>query len=326
MSHEIGKKDTSLHLREAPWHGLGKINLNPDKNYNGREFCEEAELTWVVGEQKLLTRDPEDKKLYRVDSHKLIVREDTGDHLGVVKKSWFPLQNIDFFEFFDPFVKHGMEFETGGSLKNGRLVWVLMKMGGFEIAGDEVRQYFTGLNSHDGSHALWLLPTNVRVVCWNTFSGALMEGKRGLRQGKGFMAKHTLNMKDKMQEFQRAMIFFKEERDRLKQEAERLLKVKMSAERYKGLVDALLPFPEGHDITDRMKNNVKEKRSKMWTAVKHEDLENIRKTGWGAYQAVSDYVSHVGRNTKKSREARFLNVVTGHELLTKTRQIVLAHN
>jgi hypothetical protein len=67
-------------------------------------------------------------------------------------------------------------YETAGSIRNGALVWALVRLPGeLRIANtdDVVKPFILCVNSHDGSVAFRALNTSVRVVCSNTLTLAL---------------------------------------------------------------------------------------------------------------------------------------------------------
>lgn len=99
--------------------------------------------------------------------------------LGVVGSDYGVVQNSEAFRFID-FLTHGdcsekPVIETAGVLDGGRKVFVTAKMPRqFKIAGDSgIDDYIVFHNSHDGSCAVSVCITSVRVVCANTLAAAL---------------------------------------------------------------------------------------------------------------------------------------------------------
>ena len=85
-------------------------------------------------------------------------------------------QNHAAFEFFDAIVQDKLAiYETAGALKGGRHIWMLARLPKtLRAAGDdEIRPYVLLANSHDGTRALRMIPTTIRVVCPNTLNLAL---------------------------------------------------------------------------------------------------------------------------------------------------------
>jgi len=103
----------------------------------------------------------------------------------LVSKGYEVLQNAEAFDIFRPLVEDGViSLETAGSLKNGRVVWILAKINAVserEVAkGDVVKPYVLLSNSHDTTLCTRLGFTGVRVVCNNTLSLAFTRSDSNL--------------------------------------------------------------------------------------------------------------------------------------------------
>lgn len=166
MAHAV---ENMFSVRETPWHGLGKvITDNPTID----EGIKLAGLDWEVQTESIWTGD--DKKL---DSFgKCVRRMDNGKILGVVGPTFTPVQNYQSFDWFAPFIDSGeCKLTTAGSLHNGKIVWIMAEIqrGVMDIGnGDTVRKFLLLSNSHDGSRAVRVGFTPVRVVCANTLGMA----------------------------------------------------------------------------------------------------------------------------------------------------------
>jgi phage/plasmid-like protein (TIGR03299 family) len=104
-------------------------------------------------------------------THKAVVRNDTEAILGVVGPRYHAVQNKAAFKAFEPFIESGaITMESAGSLSGGQRLWMLGKINidpADVVKDDPVFNYVLLSNSHDGSLALRLGFTNVRVVCCN---------------------------------------------------------------------------------------------------------------------------------------------------------------
>jgi hypothetical protein len=93
-------------------------------------------------------------------------------------------QNHEAFDFMDGLVGDKLAmYETAGSLHGGKRVWMMASIPKEYRAGpdDLIKPYVLLTNTHDGSQALRMIPTTVRVVCQNTLNLALREsGVEGL--------------------------------------------------------------------------------------------------------------------------------------------------
>lgn len=80
---------------------------------------------------------------------------------------------------FDALMGQGKRiYHTGGYLKNGEIIWLLARLpNDIRVRGDDVLEtYLLFTNSHDGSVAIDIRLTTIRVVCQNTLSLALHTG------------------------------------------------------------------------------------------------------------------------------------------------------
>ena len=134
---------------------------------NIQEAIKAGGLDWEVGMVPLKTaEDPPS----RVDSRVAIVRKDRpkgnpGRVIGVTHKGFKPLQNREGLRIFDAI------------FGKGEVIWLLAELPGNIVVGkkDTVKPYALFTNSHNGSIAIDVRLTTVRVVCRNTLSLALMD-------------------------------------------------------------------------------------------------------------------------------------------------------
>ena len=178
MAHEI---ETMSYVGKTPWHGLGQRLEKPPAT--AREGMIAAGLDWTVEKRQAFFAGQGEGEMLPANNFMAIVRNTDNSVLGMATDRWEPLQNLEAFEFFDPFIASGAaEYHTAGSLRNGQRVWVLAKLdgGNAKIAkGDELERYFLLSNGHDGKTGIVVQLTSVRVVCMNTLGYALGRGENG---------------------------------------------------------------------------------------------------------------------------------------------------
>ena len=191
MAHGLFK-NTMAYVGEQPWHRLGR---QVPANVSAAEMISAANLNWQVHKKpapgaRKIKHEPETYDRY------LIVREPVGEEkegvaLALVSRGYQPLQNDEAFSFFAPFIENEWaEFHTAGALHQGQRIWVLARfIGDIVISDTDVVQKFLLLsNSHDGSGAVSVRFTPIRVVCQNTLNLA----KKG---GSGVISvRHTKNI------------------------------------------------------------------------------------------------------------------------------------
>ena len=167
------------------WHGLG---ARLSQVATAQEAIEAANMGWEVGMREVFIQTPSGQFI-EVTDKKAVTRMDNGKVFGVFSNQYTPLQNRDAFTFFDSVVGAGEAiYHTAGTLAGGSRIWILAKLpGDLKLSDTDVlERYILLANSHDGSLAVTMKPTTVRVVCNNTLSVAL-----GGETNKLFRAVHT---------------------------------------------------------------------------------------------------------------------------------------
>lgn len=174
MSHEIMARDSMFSANgETPWHKLGRVI--PGQVRTAADAIAAAGLDWHVSLAALRTDLGADVPMARA-----VVRDDTAEVLGVVGTGFRVLQNRDAFAAFDPWAAEGiLTYETAGSLRNGGRVWILARLALDSMSigkGDDVAAFALLAHGHDGSLAIRVKGTCVRVVCANTLAASLLDG------------------------------------------------------------------------------------------------------------------------------------------------------
>ena len=113
-----------------------------------------------------------------ISSHKATYRDDTGQTLGVVGKSYGIVQNDVAFGFVDYLAKvsgRTPKIETAGSLGVGGRVFVTATLGDdLDLGGgDMVKNYAVISNNHDGKGSVMVFFSPIRVICQNTLNMAI---------------------------------------------------------------------------------------------------------------------------------------------------------
>ena len=199
MPSGITEADGMAYVGREPWHGLG--TRVPGDAMTAEEALEAAGLDWTVRLDPVyrekgtaLLRFPNNMTV--VPDHQVVVREDNDTVLGMVGKRYHVAQNVETFDFVDSIVGGGdAYYHTAGSLWGGRRVFLLVQLRGDYILdnGEALNSFILLDNSHDGTSALRMRLTKVRVVCQNTLDMA-SSGRAG------FYARHTGGMMSRVVE------------------------------------------------------------------------------------------------------------------------------
>lgn len=293
--------ETMMYVREKPWHGMG---VCVQEAPTAKEAIELAGLNWDVNPLPVY-----DSLGNQIAGYSVNTRSTDGSHLGIVGSRYQIVQNAEAFEFTDSLIGEGMRYETAGALRNGKQVWLLGKMPEREIAGDKFEPYICFTNTHDGSGAVRVCMTPIRVVCNNTLNLALTTAKRkwstvhkGNIQGKLSEARQTLGLMD---------LYL----TNLAETADMLACAPFFEAEVMKALEKMLKLPE--KATERQKKTNAEIKEGIIQCMFAPDLVQFHDTKWGFINAVSDYVAHSDpiRRTENWKENRFATVVAGHPLL-----------
>ena len=302
--------ETMFSTREKPWHGLGTIVTEAPAS---KEALEVAGLDWKVVQKKIYTGDRQLIQGYRAN-----VRDTDNKLLGVVSDRYRVVQNEDAFAFTDSLLGEGVRYETAGSLQSGRRVWMLAKLPNeYIILGEQISSYLVFCNSHDGSGAIKVAMTPIRVVCSNTLNLALDTAKRC------WTAKHTTNIADKLEEAKETLFFAEFYMSRLGQEMEVLRKERLSDRKALEYINTLLPIRE--DMTIQQKKNLRNLKEDLKRRYfDAPDLQDVGKNAYRFINAVSDFATHNKplRETATYKENLFMRTMDGHAMIDQAYRMI----
>lgn len=302
---------TMFSTRETPWHGLGTIVENAPTSEDAIIY---AGLNWEVMQKRLITEDA-----IPVPNNFANVKSDDGQVLGVVGKRYQIVQNVDAFKFTDSLLGEGVTYETAGSLNDNKTIWLLAKLPDkYTILGEKVDPYIVFTNTHDGSGAVKVAMTPVRVVCQNTLNMALSSAKRT------WSARHVGSIDAKLREAEQTLQFANEYMTAINDTFEDLYKIKLSDFEVRSILNKVVPINE--DMGKSQQDNNKVIRDDILYRFKNApDLRELEYTGARLIQAVADTTSHIEpfRRTKNYEENRFKNTIAGNDLLDSTMRELL---
>lgn len=295
--------ETMMYVREKPWHGLGtKVDEAP----TSKEALEMAGLNWTITSNPVY-----DGNGIVIPGYKANTRDTDGKVIGIVSGRYQIVQNTEAFEFTDSLIGGEVKYETAGSLKGGRQIWLLARMPNRKIAGDDFEPYICFTNTHDGSGAVRACMTPVRVVCNNTLNMALSGAKRS------WSARHLGNIQSKLEEARQTLELADEYLEKLSEEAEILAGEKFTDAQAGEALSKLFPVEKGD--TPRQIRTAENAQAQIVAMMYRPDLLRFMNTKWGFVNAVADYVGHgePARKTKGFAENRWSSIISGYTILDK---------
>jgi phage/plasmid-like protein (TIGR03299 family) len=248
-----------------------------------------------------------------------------GEAIAFASERYRPLSTLDLLKPAEPFLGFGACMTTAGTLRGGRQVFAVFELpeAAAKHAGDDYRRYLVFFTSHDGSMAAQYLYSNVRVVCANTMRLALYQGGQS-----AYKIKHTENAEARVKDAMRAMEVGRKFYAAQDAEIERLLAATFTNAQWDALVKHIVPVrtDENGESTQRGISRAENRREELNTALRANDLDNIRGTAWGALQAVTDWDQHnrTYRVTHKTTagEAYLLRSLSDKSLTAKALEFI----
>lgn len=315
-------------IKGAPWSiGLAKDVVGCT---TATEVMEKAGLNWTVKKCELMAKMPfsltgnndisEDPdafayngKIFRpLDGFYGTYRTDLNIPLGLVKSKYEVVQNRDAFNFFDDAIgENKAVYLKAGCLGYGEKIFVTAKLPiETTVNGDKINNYLVFSNTHDGSGAVDIMFTPLRVACTNMLAAGIESSFAHIR------IRHTKTVKEKLdrgaevlriacekaktaEELYNSLTFINMNDNQAKDYFARLI---LSETEYQALIN--YDYKNGLDklfrkdymtltntgISMRKANQLSTMFDYYYYGVAQEEIKG---TGWGAYNAVTGYYSNV---------------------------------
>lgn len=294
--------ETAVYNREPAWHREGVV-LDPggDLGLSVPVALDKSGLDWRVRKVPIFaasnyTEDDNGHihttpkaKLGNVISDRFGVQRESDDKiLGVVGSTWQPVQNHEGFELIEDFMQGDTAYiEAAGALDGGRKVWILAHMAeDMQIAGEDIYRYVLFTNGHDGRTSVTAATCNTRVVCQNTLTMALRETQRIVR------VRHTTKATKRLAEAKKVLNIVDKNAIELAKQGEWLVEQEMSDKQFDKFLERLMPVPEEQEGKPA-ETMICQRQSDVRAIYRGtDDLNDIRGTRWGAFNAVVDYADH----------------------------------
>ena len=164
--------------REPAWHGLGEV-FDKDLKLNATQAMQKANILFGINKYPQVVK-MEDGTELATDSFAVVrdpVAEDPQPRvLATVGNDWTAIQASKLGEMLDP-ITDKFPVETAGAIGKGEKIFLTMDAGGSTIAGEDHELYWLVTDHRDGTGALSIAFTPVRVVCQNTLVTGLRSAK-----------------------------------------------------------------------------------------------------------------------------------------------------
>jgi len=343
MPHELDRNEATgqkavFSVGETPWHREGKVltaapTMEEALVLSGADFDVEMREVHVESGSAMM-RSPIGRAVIRTDRGTTLISP--SDVLALVSEKYSPLQNRDVFAVLEPLMDRGVaRLETGGTLRGGRDVWMMVQFTiddpvVREVFADEVVPFGLVTNNHSGEARAMVMQTPIRVVCANTLGAATTGWKE---RADVIAVSHRGDARVRVVEAAEKMFGGIIERYKVIAENYRTLKeTRLAVDDFvKSVLDVAAPLPkdlhavEGEHLTVRGYDLARAAAEKRRTAITDKWTNGKGHVGdhsaWEAYNGAVEVIDHdaVLFRTNGSRVASLM----GGRLLEK-KEAVLA--
>jgi len=251
-----------------------------------------------------------------------IRRKDTGDIFGHCTGRYEPLQNVDAFDFFQPFVDEGIaSLHTAGSMKDGAHVWIMAEIQdeGILIGGvDLLRKFILIVNTHDAKRSVVVAFTPIRMFCTNMLT-SLMHDK----DSQVVKIRHSGNVAGAVEEMRENIALAQANFSKVAEKFETLACYMYTGDNLlQYIIDVFnMKIPKGKDELSTKSINKAKEVLEMITGGYGNTEAAVSGTWWAAYNGVTQYLNYAAG---RSEESRLNSLWFGSNARTNERALELA--
>lgn len=299
--------DTGFAVRQPSWHG--KETLLDTAPRTWAEARPLAGLDWEAVTEPMFTRevvgmneDGSPRYDYsEAPGFQIVKRDDTRQVLASHRDSYQVIGNHELGEILHALTdKTELEYETGGSVREGRSVWALVRMGSEQTIGIDpspIQPYMGIVNHFDKIGACRAYNTNVRIVCANTMA---MADAQADRDGTVATFRHTANWRDHLETARAAIQGARSEWDEWVTLASELQGLNVTDEMAEDFVREFHPYPGRNEdpeamlVTARVARNIEQARTDLrYVLHQSKTSDGIKGTGYWLVQGAVEYLDHL---------------------------------
>ena len=241
-----------------------------------------------------------------------VVRQDTGEPIGLVGNQYEIIQNARVFGFFDGLVEQGhAKFVRAYSTHSGAKVNIVADLGDIDVGGDHSKKRLTLRTSHDGSCRIMGILEVYRLVCSNGLMAFSKESSFAIKHTKSYSAKlvaakHIIGIADQYYKW-------------FAEQADKLTEMPVTPVRATELIRCIIPAADEDDVSTRIQNQ----RDAIYNLHKY-GKGNHGNTRWDLYNGIVEFVDHVrSRNRDQEIQVETNLVGSGARLKQNAFNILL---
>jgi phage/plasmid-like protein (TIGR03299 family) len=290
VPHELEQFDDGtaafFSARQDAWHRLGTVTTGC---LTAEQVMDVACLGgWDVRKERLQTVESGAKVPSRWATTRIHPKTGQREVLGTVGRTYQPVQNEQACRMLDLIVDEtGAHYQTAGSLRGGREVFVTMKLpDSLRVAGvDELDLNLAMCTSHDASRQGRILITPVRIVCANT-QRAAFANNRG-----EYTFRHSGDIDGKLADVREALGLVPVYLDQFQEAAERMIDQHLEWDRLQKVAEQVWPLKDDDPESAYLKHLARD-RDLRRLFEESPTADTIRGTAWAGYQAITEWLDH----------------------------------
>lgn len=302
--------ETGFTVRTPAWHGLGTVLTEAPASWDEARLA--AGLLWEPAEDVIYRRvlvpagtqlpegaivtgeqaDGSRWVMAQLVHHKLIKRDDTQAELSVQRTDYPLIHHGTMGDLLDSFAKEAgatFKFDTAGSLQGGRKVYAVCRLDEpYTIPGDTspTYPYIAMQNAHDGEGACRIIPTEVRIVCMNTWRMASDQARYEV------VIRHIGDTAERVEQAKEGLAMARTASADYREQMTELAGLRYDDAVLATFLEHVFPTPEGG--TDRLVADRAEKRTLAKAMLTHSPtLAELPPTAYKLVQMVGEYADHI---------------------------------
>ena len=301
--------ESGFAVRQPSWHGKETLLTEDQRPRTWAEARPLAGLDWEIEREPMYARklvgvNADGTPHYEfepVDGFHVDRRSDTGQVLTADRDTRHLITNLELGEILHALTdKTELEYETAGSVREGRSGWALVKLGDVQTIGIDpspIQPYMGVVNHIDRLGACRAYQTSVRIVCANTMA---MADAQADRDGTVATFSHTANWRDHLESARQAILGAKSEWSEWVKIAEELQGLRVTDELAEDFVREFHPYPGRNEdpdtmlVTKRVADNIEKARTDLrYVLHQSKTSEGIKGTGYWLVQGAVEYLDHL---------------------------------
>lgn len=287
--------------REMPWNVMGgALASNAD---TVAQALAETGLDYTVRMTPLegVEREVDDDGLtvgetrLDADEWRAVVRpmpDGTDRIIGVTGRRFRPIQNVDAFAPADYLVSEfGAKVTGAADFRNGKASLLVVDLARpisltrTDGGEDPLNLYLLIKNAHDGSAALTMALTAMRLACTNAVQAAIANAERSWK------VSHTPKADARLQVARQSMLAAIDYHDAFQEKAQAMIDTAMVDAEFDKIISRLWAVkPDAEGVAAERRRAIQDEVR----AIYHDSptLDGVRGTRWGAYSAVTEWLDH----------------------------------